>query len=100
MGARVTCAKLEGINVQTGHISAEQAPLDESIASITSAECLLCGCFFPLQTLWVVDSQWGGQVGRFIFQKSSVKIIAKAGPRILHILACALVFDADLTKMW
>lgn len=28
------CAKLEGINVQTGCISAGQASLDESIASI------------------------------------------------------------------
>lgn len=59
----MTCAKLEGINVQTGRISSGQASLDESIASITSVECLLCGCFPPLQTLWVVGSQWGGQVG-------------------------------------
>lgn len=44
-------------------VSAGQASLDESIASITSADCLLCGCLSPLQTLWVVDSQWGGQVG-------------------------------------
>lgn len=43
----MTCAKLEGINVQTGCISAGQASLDESIASITSAESLLCGCLFP-----------------------------------------------------
>lgn len=53
---------MEGVNVQTGHISAEEASLDESIDSIISIECLLYDCFFPLQTL-LVDSQGGGEVG-------------------------------------
>lgn len=34
----MTCAKMEGVNVQTGHISAEEASLDESIDSIISIE--------------------------------------------------------------
>lgn len=45
----MTRAKMEGTDVQTRRISAEDASLDESTDSIINPECLFCGRFSSLQ---------------------------------------------------